>query len=156
MNYIRELAIQFRKAIDSAQENDEFRRPPFSHFPNDCCDFACDLLGAYLSEHNISTYQINGVCKFDHTWHHVWLVTHNNIVIDITEDQFIGKFAFVQNALKVHVGQEDQIQKIFSQNRVRECNTNFTNPNAYTDFDKQPNPRQKALINFYEIINQYL
>lgn len=61
---IEKLACQFRNALDIAYENRELNKyPPFSIFPNECCDLTCDLLGKYLSDNDIVTYQVNGECE---------------------------------------------------------------------------------------------
>ena len=53
---IERLAKEFRYATEAACENGEMRKhPPFSGFPNECCDLTCDLLGQYLFENNIET-----------------------------------------------------------------------------------------------------
>lgn len=154
---IKRYATNFRKAKDMALDNDEFINiQTFRNFPNDCCDLTCDLLAQYLSEHGIQTYQINGVCKMDEQWHHVWLVAEDGIVIDITSDQFINRLVSENEVNPVHVGSENIIHKLFCVNRTSEINTIFTDPNQFTDFDGQPNIRQKKLIKVYEIISKYL
>lgn len=158
MSNIFEEVKHFRDAINSAKENNEFKSIyPFCKFPYDCCDLTCDLLGQYLLERGINTHQINCVSKYDESWHHVWLETSDHILIDITGDQFIGKINQLnKNPKAVYVGEEGQIHKIFCINRQIESNTHFVNKSAFTNFNKQPNPRQKKLIQLYEIITQYL
>lgn len=74
MKKIEMLARQFRKALDVAWEDNMFRNLyPFNHFPDDCCGHTCDLLSQYLIEHGINTKQVNGTCRKDSQWHHVWL-----------------------------------------------------------------------------------
>lgn len=155
---ILDEARHFRNAIDIAIKNDEFREIyPFYNFPNDCCDFTCDLLGQYLLEKGIATHQVNGVSKFDESWHHVWLKTNDGVLIDITGDQFIGRISqLTENPEAVYVGKEAEIHNIFCRERRNASNTNFIDENEFTSFDKQPNPRQKTLIKLYDIISQYL
>ena len=154
---IERLAKEFRYATKAACENGEMRKhPPFSGFPNECCDLTCDLLGQYLFENNIETYQMNGKCKYDAKWHHVWLLTKDEIVIDITGDQFINKLVSPKEVKEVHVGIEGKIHRIFDLERKPEKNTVFTDPNKFTDFGGRPNKRQKTLMEVYEIICQYL
>ena len=151
-------AKYFRNAIDTAKENDEFRLIyPFCRFPNDCCEHTCDLLGQYFLERGIITYQVNGTFKYDEFWHHVWLRTKDGIVIDITGDQFIGRISqLIKKPKAVYVGEEGEIQKLFCMNRHIEFNTNFTDEDKFTSFNKQPNSRQNTLIQIYEIICRYL
>ncbi len=156
MDKIQELAESFRAAIDRAYENNEFTKyATFSQFPNDCCDIACDLLGQYLLEHGIQTIQINGININDDDWHHVWLIV-DDIVIDITGDQFVNKILSAKEVSSVHVGEEGRVHKLFGRNKIVEVNTNFMNPNEFYGFNKQPNARQKMLIELYEIICRYL
>ena len=149
---------RFRNAIDIAKENGEFKNIyPFYDFPNDCCEHTCDLLGQYLLEREITTHQVNCVSKYDESRHHVWLETSNEILIDITGDQFTGKISQLnENPKALYVGEEGQIHKIFCMNRKIEPNTNFTDKNAFITFNREPNVRQKTLIQLYEIISRYL
>lgn len=157
MKEIERLAKQFRNAIDAAFENGELRRCyPFSNFPYDCCEHTCDLLGQYLLENGIETFQMNGTCKKDVSWHHVWLLTNDDIVIDITGDQFIDKLVSDKDVEAVHVGNEGTIHKIFILNRIPQANTTFTDENEFTGFDKHPSVRQARLLEVYEIVRQYL
>lgn len=158
INEIQSLVGSFRKAIDIAKANDEFRRlAPFYKFPDDCCEHVCDLLVQYLAENGIETHQVNGTCKYDESWHHVWLETNDKTIIDITEDQFIGKIRQLKtNPRPVHVGTPGEIQEIFSVNNYQQETTIFTDENEFTCFGGQPNARQKRLTDLYEIIYRYL
>lgn len=154
---MKKLIRQFRKAIDIAFAEGKFRNhPPFSRFPKDCCDFACDLLGQFLLENGIETHQINGTCKADISWHHAWLLTDNGIVIDITGDQFIGRLVSAGEISPTYVGPENKIHKLFCLNRYCEQNTNFTDMREYTGFNGAPNRRQSDLYAIYQIICRYL
>lgn len=74
MKKIERIVRQFRNALDTAWEDGMFRRLyPFNNFPNDCCGHTCDLLSQYLLEHGIETKQINGTCRSDNQWHHVYM-----------------------------------------------------------------------------------
>lgn len=120
------LVKQFRMAIDVAFDKGAFRaHPPFSRFPNDCCDFACDLLGQFLLEHGIETQQINGTHKNAPSWHHVWLITNDRIIIDITGDQFVGTLVSANDVSPIHIGAENKVHRLFCLNRAYEPNTNF-------------------------------
>lgn len=155
---LEQLVINFKNAIEEAFNNDDFLKiTPFNRFPNECCDLTCDLLGQYLLEYGIQTYQINGVNKYDSSWRHVWLVTlKEGLVIDITEKQFIGKI-ITQNEIRPHlVGEEGVVHKIFCKQREKEDNTRFVDVRDYTGFNNTPNSRQKVLIEVYNIVKQYL
>lgn len=157
MNILDEVR-HFRDAIDLAKDNDEFLTIyPFSNFPKDCCDHTCDLLGQYLLERGIITHQVNCVSKYDESWHHVWLETNDEIIIDITGDQFIGRISQLNEIPKeIYVGEKGQIHKIFCMNRKIELNTNFIQENNPTTFNEVTNPRKKTLIQLYKIISKYL
>lgn len=152
---IKYLAKQYRDAIDAALDNREFRKPRFSNFPVDCCDLACDLLGQYLSENGIETYQIRGECNFDYQQHHVWLV-HDEIVIDITGDQFAGKLGYPLDIPKVHVGPMSETQSLFCIDRERWENTNYNDATRFDPLTKLPSARQKYLIELDAIIRLHL
>ena len=157
MNKMEILVRQFRLALDTAWEGGMFRKLyPFNNFSNDCCGHTCDLLSQYLLEHGIETKQVNGTYINDNQWHHVWLITENGIVIDITGDQFIGKLVTEEEVDIVHVGEENAIHKLFCINRHEESVTNFTDPNEYMDFGGRPSAYQQRLIDVYEILNSYL
>ena len=155
---IEDEVRHFRNAIDIAKHNDEFAGiSPFNNFPYDCCDIACDLLAQYLSEIGIATHQVNCASKYDESWHHVWLETSDNILIDITGDQFVGRISQLrENPKSVYVREKGQIHEIFCLKREVESNTIFTDENEFTFFNRQPSPRQEKLIQLYEIICHYL
>lgn len=126
MKKIERIARKFRSALDAAWEDGMFRNLyPFNNFPNDCCGHTGDLLSQYLLEHGIKTNQINGTCRDDSQWHHVWLITEDGTVIDITGDQFIGRLVTEEDIEAVHVGEEGTVHKLFCVNRVPERTTIF-------------------------------
>ena len=153
MEEIEKIARQFREAIDVAKSADKFRGLyPFYKFPNDCCEHCCDLLGQYLLEHGIKTTQVNGAYKYDRTRHHVWFITEDKVVIDITSDQFVGELISEDEVEVVHIGREGKIHKMFCCDRVFQNNTIFTDVDKYNGFGGYPDVRQKRLIDLYKII----
>ena len=157
MSVEKRIATKLRQALDTAYGKGELTRYwPFSKFPDDCCEHTCDILDYLLSEEGIKSVQINGACKIDSGRRHVWLKTENGVVIDITENQFIGELLDEKDVEIVHVGIEGPAQKLFSKNRVEQPHTIFTNPREYTGFGGQPNPRQKRLIEVFAVIEKYL
>ena len=155
--HLEMLVNKFWNAIMDAKEENRFRGLlPFNRFPDDCCEHASDLLCQYLLENGIETYLVNGICRKDSQWHHVWLETDDGIVIDITTEQFIGKLVAEDEAEAVHVGGEGTVHRLFCVDRVIEKRTIFTDPNEFTDFGGRPNPYQKRLIELDEIIREYL
>lgn len=154
---LKQKAIRFRNAINQAKKRGALDwHSTFSKFPDDCCDMTCDLLGQYLLESGIETYQINGVNKYDSNWHHVWLVTTEGVIVDITGDQFIGKILNDGDVDPVHVGREGIVHKIFCIKQEREENTRFVDPRDYTGFDGRPSFRQERLIRLDNAIRKYL
>ena len=90
---IYKVAKNFRLAILEAKHNGEFNwRNRLSNFPRGCCDDACDLLAYYLQEtYGICTMQGNGVYRDDNpdnTTSHAWLIIGNDLIVDITIEQF--------------------------------------------------------------------
>lgn len=154
---LKQKAIRFRNAINQAKKRGALDwHSTFSKFPDDCCDMTCDLLGQYLLESGIETYQINGANKYDSNWHHVWLVTTEGVIVDITGDQFIGKILNDGDVDPVHVGREGIVHKIFCIKQEREENTRFVDPRDYTGFDGHPSFRQERLIRLDNAIRKYL
>lgn len=157
MKQLERLVRDFRNAIDSAWEEGRFLRlAPFNRFPRECCEHTSDLLCQYLLEHGIKTSLVNGVCKEDRNWHHVWLETEEGVVIDITSDQFIGRLVTEEETKAVHVGGEGIVHRLFSVNRVIEDQTIFTELDKYTGFGGCPNPYKQRLIELDRIIREYL
>lgn len=157
MREIKQLAMKFWKAIDEAHEDGKLRSYPlFSRFPKECCDLTCDLLAQYLSEYGIETYQMRGTYENDASRHHVWLLTYDGIVIDITGDQFKDKLLPAEQIQTVHVGTEGSLHRIFCMDRERWENTRFTDVNEFTGFEGRSSPRQQTLMDVYDIICLYL
>lgn len=157
MRKIQELSRQFRNAIEEAYGRGEFRKfSLYSHFPNECCDLTCDLLGQFLFENGIDTFQINGIYKFDEQRRHVWLMTFDDTVIDITGDQLENVISSIKEIPQVYVGNEGELYREFFNERNVEENTIFTDPKEFNGFGGCPDERQKTLIKLYEIICQYL
>ena len=154
---ILQLATRFRIAIENACENDEFNKYyPFNKFPYDCCDMTCELLAEFFHEHNIHTILVNGKHIDCQTWHHIWLQTDNNIVIDITCDQFNGENGFSDNFPKVHVGNKLQVHDKFSFQINNEERMFFNDNSTFSGFQGISNKREKDLQIMYKIIKKYL
>ena len=119
---IYNIAADFRSAIMEAKCNRQFgRRDRMSNFPNGCCDDTCDLLAYYLlTTYNVHTrqcvgrYRDNNLCD---TTGHAWLIMDNNIIIDITGDQF--KY-YARYSEKVYVGKENSFYKKLEDKQIQE------------------------------------
>ena len=69
---IEELAYKFRRAMEKARHNGEFRYEVYlKDFPVGSCGVTCDYLGVYLNDNGFSTYQISASYE-ERT--HAWLV----------------------------------------------------------------------------------
>lgn len=122
-------ANQFRNAIDAARNdarfpiNDRMRR-----FPQGCCDDTSDLFAYFLRHKGIPTIQVNGKYQDDdpeHTQNHVWLKTDDDIIVDLTGDQFKNSSLFRYYNIPVYVGEEDTFHSFFS-DRIEILSFDFT------------------------------
>lgn len=114
---IKELAIEFRTAIEVAKNEGEFDLDfLFSRFPYGCCGDTADLLGQFFLENGIESYYICGNRYFDNfeegAQSHAWLLV-NGLIVDITGDQFNNKDSFYNYDKKVFVGTGDEFHDLF-------------------------------------------
>ena len=130
------VASAFRNAIIEAKKSDEFNfRDRMHRFPVGCCDDSCDLLGFYLWEkYKIHTNERSGYYDVEMS-NHVWLITDDKIIIDITGDQFGDKWESVYVGLEI--GNYEKFTRVVTQK----------------NFDIRELPR---LWNDYNIILKYL
>ena len=81
---LRQLSTAYRNAMDACDFSDtQFLRS----FPRESCDTTSKLLGLYLYNNAIAPLAIYSGNRPDCDGHHRWL-QHNDIVVDITADQF--------------------------------------------------------------------
>jgi hypothetical protein len=117
MKNIKRLATQFREAINVAKDDRMFlREAVFREFPCGCCGIASELLAQFLLEGGIHTYYVCGNYReggFDNFQSHAWLVTENDIIIDITGDQFRYEPVFLNYNKSVYVGPMDDFHNLF-------------------------------------------
>ena len=117
MKDIKRLATQFRNAIDAAKDDRIFfRETIFREFPRGCCGIASELLAQFLLESGIRTYYICGNYRegsFDNFQSHAWLETEDDIIIDITGDQFRYNPAFLNYNKPIYVGLMDDFHNLF-------------------------------------------
>ena len=116
---VKKLANDFRNAIEKAKKDNAFLTNIyvgcFCGFPYGCCDEASNLLSRFLLENNITSNLIRGVYKSDKDcdYIHVWLMV-NDIVVDITGDQFEEEHEFFNYNKTVYVGPKDNFHKLFT------------------------------------------
>jgi len=118
MGNIRQLVIQFRNAIECAQQNGETDKLEFfKRFPRGCCGDASIFLGHFLLEKGIETYYICGNCPAENFWEnsqsHAWLLLEDSIIIDITGDQFKDDEHFLNYNHSVYFGPIDDFHNLF-------------------------------------------
>lgn len=152
---IYNLALLFRNAIDLALAKHEFDEV-FFNFPIGCCDYASELLGRYLFEHGIYTYSVNkqylyGEDAYNHTW--LFLEKDNNIIIDITGDQFSYATNELHYSQRVYVGPTDYFHNLFNDYST----PTKIEPSLWMPSSDRTTPSyQQKQINRYEIIIKYL
>ena len=114
---IKKLANQFRNAIDQARDVGEFDKDfSFYKFPRGCCGDASDLLAQYLLDNDIRTYYVCGTYSngsFESVQSHAWLLTDDQIIIDISGDQFRSNSEFLNYDRTVYIGTEDKFHGLF-------------------------------------------
>ena len=102
LDRIKHLATQFRHACE------EYTAYPFCFFPEGLCGCTSEMLECYLAE--------NGVPSLTHVWGenpdseetHAWTRIRDDLIIDITLDQFSKSFP------PVYIGKPLAIHKEFS------------------------------------------
>ena len=97
---IKELAKQFRMAIESTDMNE--RPKSFKKFPQGSCGDTCEMLGAYYIDHGLGKFEYIMAERGDaHSYQsHGWLL-QGSIIVDITADQFnegVGKIIVSENS----------------------------------------------------------
>ena len=117
MKDIKQIAIRFREAIDSALEAGEFDNDSIYHrFPCACCGDTSDLLAQYLLDKGIKTDYVCGTYwdrEDENGQSHAWLTVGKHIIIDITGDQFSGRPTFFNYDKSVYVSEEDDFHRLF-------------------------------------------
>ena len=117
--------------IEDAIDNRVITDIYFSSFPRGCCGDTCDLLGQYLLDHGIKTWNISGtyysnydekIGTYIDSQSHAWLAmdnpqyTNDYIIIDITGDQFDDRDSCGRYDIPVYVGKMDEFHGLFTIN----------------------------------------
>lgn len=149
---IEELAISFRTAIEVAKDAGEFDSDfLFPRFPCGCCGDAADLLGEFFLENGIKSYYVCGNRYFDNTEEgtqsHAWLLV-DNLIVDITGDQFKARASYYNYDKKVFVGTGDDFHALF---RVEKRDMHiFTGIKGYNGICRS------RLFELYQKIKKYI
>ena len=146
---IQGLAAKFRRAIDLAKENGKLNFDDiFRAFPRGCCGDTCYRLGQYLLDHDIASTYVCGNYYYDNPegrWQsHAWIMV-NELIVDITGDQFKFSQDFIYYNLPVYVGKTDAFHELFEVDK-RDIHL-LLGLNQVSDF---------RLNGLYEIIMQYI
>ena len=150
---IRKLAFDFRNAIDIAILESEFCGDSvFKRFPSGCCGDTVDLLGQYLLEKGLEPKIVCGHRYFDDpeegTQTHAWLLV-DDLIVDITGDQFSNKAEYCNYSETVYVGRGDVFYDLFDVVEDRDV-TPFHGIECYNE------RCMKRLWGLYKKITKYL
>ena len=113
---IRSMATMFRKAIERAKY--ERKLVGFmTRFPDQTCSYTSDLLQRYLLENGIFTLYVSGDYRIGgKVDSHAWLETKDEIIIDITGDQYNNRNDEFFNDCPVYVGGKTKLYSLFRLN----------------------------------------
>lgn len=154
MKEIKEMATKFRIAIESAKNERRFTVDQcFRNFPNGCCGITAELLAKFLMDNGIKsklTY-IAGTYREQSLElpSHAWLKIENNIVVDITGDQFKYYPEPLNFNETVYVGLYNDFYNLFEIDEEEICNNYYLLDDVYV---RNHLSRRKL----YEIILEYI
>ena len=147
---IKRLVQSFRegieRAIKSGSISSKTTKSTMPCFPKGCCEVASDLLAQYLLENGIHTKSFHGEYIYEDLmdrFPHTWLETDEGVIIDITADQFIGKYVFRKyNFSPCYVGLDREFYSLFNEDYREEmfqglelCDGNFYRENVDPLYD---------------------
>ena len=153
MQEIGELVVMFRMAIDKAKEDRRFDRDQrFTNFPRGCCGITSELLAKFLYDNGYRkriTYvsaTFYDLEKENPT--HAWLFIEENIVLDITGDQFKWYPEPLRFEEPVYVGSYNQFYNAFEEQLREECgNCRIDNVKYHSFMSRQE---------LYDVICEYI
>lgn len=126
---VRSLANDFRKAIERALEADKLHGTVIASFPIACCGYTSDLLQRYLAEKGIATRYISGTyrdCSINDSQSHAWLELNDDIIVDISGDQFRFEPYPLQNDCPVYCGKLNELYNRFELDPPCQCEGSFS------------------------------
>lgn len=136
MEKIEYLACKFRKAIEVAKSEGKFTYDQmFRNFPQGCCGITSELLSKFLLDNGIKA-ELTYVCGIYYndlleSPSHAWLLANNNIVIDITGDQFKHYPAPVKFNKSIYVGFSNEFYELFEIREREICNNYYPLDDTY-------------------------
>jgi hypothetical protein len=115
LSTLEDLVFNFRNAIEAAKANNE-PGEFFRKFPVGQCGNTSDILAQYLLDNGFTSiiYE-NGTyygSELDDRWSHTWLIVEN-LVIDITGDQFKYHSEPLKNNVPVYIGPMTDYYRLF-------------------------------------------
>lgn len=154
MKKIKELAIKLRSAIDSAKSDDKFMADQcFINFPEGCCGITSELLARFLIDNGVDetiicmygTYYDDSLGRPSHSW----LRINNDLIVDITGDQFKFYPRPINFNESVYVGPYTRFHRSFEITAEEQCNNYFPLDDTYI----RSHLSRKKL---YDIILEYI
>jgi len=146
---IQEMAFRFRQAADNAFRHGAFGpNYPFNNFPHECCDDMCDLFGQLLLEKEVLIFKVHGIYRYDnwtHQYPHVWLKLEDDIIIDLTGDQYKNDPIMLNYDLSCYVGKGNCLYSLFP--KEEQTSYPYYGINSYGDSNTR-----KRLWKLYDII----
>lgn len=146
LDEIIQLANVFRQAIEYYIHSCTPKTQLLQVFPRGNCQLASGFLQKFLYENGIDTVLICGIDYGEENESHAWLVTDDEIVIDITGDQYKTRPNEFNYDIPVYVGPMDSFHKLFS--------INYREPYKEPDFDPLVSPLVKNNNTDYDEIKE--
>lgn len=136
MQKIKELAIRFRSAIDGAKSDGRFMADQnFINFPRGCCGITSELLARFLIDNGVDGTII---CMYGTYYDdslgwpsHSWLRINNDLIVDITGDQFEFYPRPINFKEPVYVGPYTRFHRMFEITAEEQCNNYFPLDDTY-------------------------
>ena len=132
---VYEIAVRVRSAIESQIAAASYVDCELKKFPRGSCEISSVILGLYLKSKGYeNVFQGVGNRPIPNDMNksnHVWLVLNNEIIVDITADQFNDCEE------RVIVGRESKFHKTFKQYALRPIDETYLNrfgSTGYRDF----------------------
>ena len=153
MQEIEALALKFRTAIEEAKEDKRFNRDQrFNNFPSGCCGITSELLAKFLYDNGYRK-KITYVSATFYDLNlenppHAWLVIENDIVLDITGDQFKGYPEPLNFREPVYVGSYNKFYNAFEEQSRKDCGDCRLDNIPYRSF--------MSLQELYDVICEYV
>lgn len=144
------LVWRFRAALEKAAGDIALSLPAFDRFPRGCCGDASDLLARYLLESGIRTSGVLGTFRtgdFEDIQTHMWLIDEDDLIIDVTGDQFRHNPLLLNFSKTVYYGPEDDFHRLFEIDRHGIC---------VGEFERYGSIARDSLAGAYDVLRRLL